>query len=173
MAQSIDYQYAVGILSLRDGQSLLVLDDDRSPVLIATWFGPATLKNVERFYAWVVERQERAKAAGAKLALINDALDAERPGPDVRQGLAKLPVDAEVMLAAPVVLTSSLVRGALTAVGWLLGDKMRGVTTWATMDEALQAARQAFVERGLRVDAAVFTGYTRPTMATALRAAGG
>lgn len=161
----------MGVQSSRDGDSVLVLDDDRLPILIASWTGTATLKNVNRFYDWVEERVARAKATGGKLALINDALEAERPGAEVRQAFASRQIDAEVVISSPVVITSALVRGAMTAVGWLLGDRMKGVTSFATMGEALQSARRAFEDRGLKVDPSLFATYTRPTVSTS-RASG-
>jgi hypothetical protein len=154
---------------LKDGESTVFLDDDHLPILVVTWFGPATVTNVKRFYAWGTERVAKASAAGNLLVMINDALDAGRPGPEARDAFARHQLATEVMIAAPVVITNPLVRGAMTAVGWLLGDRMKGVTPCATIEEAFDVAIKALAQRGVKIDKGALAGYRRPALANAPR----
>jgi len=162
----------MSIEELRDGESLIIADDDRAPILVTTWFGAATLKNVDRFFAWAEARAALAKKSGSCLVLICDALNAERPGPEVRQAFTRMQLDSEVVIASPVVLTNPLVRGAMTAIGWIMGDRMKGVTSWSTIEEAVDAARKALAARGVRVDPHAFDGYLRPRRTGSGRATG-
>ena len=148
----------------RDRTSTIVLDDARAPVLVATWSGTATVRNVERFYAWARDQASLARKSGALLVMVSDAIDAGRPGADVRQAFATEQMESDIIIASPTVITNPLVRGALTAVGWLLGDRMKGVTAWSTLDEAFAEARRALAERGVSVDPTVFAEYARPTI---------
>lgn len=156
---------------IRDGESAVVVDDDHLNVLVITWVGPATVRNVERFYEWARPRVAKAQAAGRFLVLINDALDAERPGPEVRAAFARHNFEGDVVLASPVVLTSALVRGAMTAIGWMMGDRMKGVSAYGTLEEAFEAARTVLAERGVKIDKDAFAGYRRPLIAK-VRASG-
>jgi len=160
------------IEQFRDGDSLIVADDDRAPILVTTWVGPASLKNVDSFFAWFQRRITEASKNGTFIVLLCDALDAERPGPEVRQALSRLQIDDKALIASPVVLTSPLVRGAMTAIGWVMGDRMKHVSTWATVEEAIAAAQNALAARGVRVDKRAFDGYRRPKLGGSGRATG-
>lgn len=156
----------------RDGASAVVVDDDHPNVLVITWVGSATVKTVERFYDWAKVRVAKAQAAKRFLVMINDALDAERPGPEVRAAFARHDLEGDVVLASPVVLDSALVRGAMTAIGWMMGDRMKGVSAHATLEDAFEAARVVLGKRGVKIDKDAFVGYRRPLIAK-VRASGG
>jgi hypothetical protein len=158
---------------IRDADSTVVLDDDRLPILVVTWVGPATVKNVERFYAWAGERVKKATATGQLLVMVNDALDAERPAPEARAAFTKHQFPTKVLILSPVVLTNPLVRGAMTAISWVLGDRMKGVTSCSTIEEAFESSFEALAQRGVAIDRAAFAGYRRPPATRAKRAADG
>ncbi|MFV8756150.1 hypothetical protein ACNOYE_36840 [Nannocystaceae bacterium ST9] len=146
-----------------DGGAELVLDDRLSPILIATWFGSATPRTVDAFHAWVDERIADARSRGDRLTLVNDSIDADRPAPEARRKFTEHELDASVLVASPVVLTNPLVRGAMTAIGWVLGDKMKGVHSSATLPEAFEHARNALREVGARPPPpSRLNGYQRP-----------
>lgn len=157
---------------IRDGDSTVFLDDDHLPILIVTWVGAATVANIKRFYAWGSERAATASADGKLLVMINDALDAGRPGPEARNAFAKHQMASDVVIASPVVITNPLVRGAMTAVGWLLGDRMKGVISCATLQEAFDASFKALAQHGVTVDQTAFARYRRPAVSKAPRASG-
>jgi hypothetical protein len=59
------------------------------PVLVATWFGVASVGVVERYVAWLDRMGQRAEAEGTRLVLVGDTTRLEdRPGPDVRAAMA-------------------------------------------------------------------------------------
>jgi hypothetical protein len=86
--------------------------------------------------------------------------------------LARQSLETDIVVASPVVITNALVRGAMTAIGWMMGDRMKGVTAHATLDEAFELARKALAERGVSIDKDAFANYRRP-VASKIRAAGG
>ncbi|MBL8741770.1 MAG: hypothetical protein JNK04_11770 [Myxococcales bacterium] len=149
---------------LRDGECVVFLNDDHPNVLIVTWTGAATLQSVERFYAWCRTHIAEAEAAGRKLVLVNDAIDAERPEAAVREAFARHHLTSNTVVAAPVVLTSALVRGAMTAVGWIMGDRMKGVSACATMQEAFELARASLAECNVLLDMSALADYRRPSV---------
>ena len=161
----------MGIEVLRDGESAIVVDDDHLNILIVTWVGTATVRNVERFHLWSKAHVAKANAARRYLVMINDALDAQRPGPEVRAALARYELEGDVVVASPVVITNALVRGAMTAIGWMMGDRMKGVTAHATLEEAFEKARTALAERGVKIDKDAFANYRRPAVSK-IRASG-
>lgn len=150
-----------------DGAAEVLLDDGLAPILIVTWWGAATPRTIDGFHAWVDRHVAAAAASGTKLALVNDSTDAERPSPDARRRYIEHDVDPTILIAAPTVVTNPLVRGAMTAVGWVMGERMKAVTSHATMIEALEQARATLLAAGVRVPASArFDGYTRASRAT-------
>lgn len=120
-----------------DGASEVLLDDRLTPILIATWWGGATERTIDGFHAWVDQHIALARASGTKLALVNDSSEAERPSPAARRRFIERPLDGTILIALPTLVTSPLVRGAMTAVGWVMGERMKPVTSHATLIEAL------------------------------------
>ena len=146
-----------------DDDAELVLDDRLSPILIATWFGSATAQTVQAFEVWLDERIAEARARGERLTLINDSIDADRPKPEARRRFTEHEFDSEVLIALPAVITNPLVRGAITAIGWVLGDKMKAVSSWASLPEAFEFARGALRDAGARPPPpSRIQGYVRP-----------
>jgi len=59
------------------------------PVLVATWFGTATVEAIERYAAWLDGMAVRASAEGTKVVILGDTTSLEdRPGPEVRTAMA-------------------------------------------------------------------------------------
>ncbi len=146
-----------------DDGAEMVLDDRLAPILIATWFGTATGKTIDGFRDWVEAQIVAAQARNEVLALINDSLDADRPSPAARTKFSALTFDPTVVIALPTVITNPMVRGVMTAVGWVIGERMKAVTTWATLPEAFESARTALREAGARPPPpSRINGYQRP-----------
>lgn len=147
-----------------DGDAEVVLDDSLSPILIATWFGSPTAKTIDAFHAWADERIADARSRGEHLVLINDSTDSGRPDADARRKFTAHDFDTNVLIAVPTVITNPLIRGAMTAVGWMIGEKMKRVTTWRTMPDAFDHARTALREAGSHPPPpARINAYSRPT----------
>jgi hypothetical protein len=135
--------YLGGMLHLVDGKSELYLDDALPPILIITWIGPATLDLVDRFTRWADEQVATAKRSKRPLIMVHDATAADRPGAEVRRAFAEQRVDPTVSTRTIVVLTNPLVRGAMTAIGWLVGESFDVVSTKTMADALTQAAAYA------------------------------
>lgn len=149
-----------------DGASEVLLDDRLTPILIATWWGGATERTIDGFHAWVDQHIALARASGTKLALVNDSSEAERPSPAARRRFIERPLDGTILIALPTLVTSPLVRGAMTAVGWVMGERMKPVTSHATLIEALEHARAALLDAGMRAPTrARLEAYARPCRA--------
>ncbi|WP_146157697.1 hypothetical protein [Enhygromyxa salina] len=122
-----------------DGSSEIILDARLRPLLVATWVGPATLDLIAAFQAWIDAEIARAKPRAARLMLINDGSAAGRPPADVRRAFSEQRVDEQILVRTYAVIDNPLVRGAMTAIGWLIGDRF-SVTSCKTMAEALATA---------------------------------
>jgi hypothetical protein len=144
----------------------IVCDSRHWPIVIATWIGSNDVSAVRNFFAWNDEVLERARS-GSGYLLITDADDAARPPPEVRRVVATLTDqmagDASALnLGNYVVLTSALVRGALTAMQWISRDK------WATtqisgMPEAIARAFEDLARAGLQAPSTLDPStYRRP-----------
>jgi hypothetical protein len=132
----------------------LALDDRTFPVVFATWIGHSDESLIRAFYAWNDEQLKRVTREKCAFALITDAILAERPEAPVRSLIADLTREMQRTHAVAetyrtgsiVVLESALVRGALTAVGWLMGGMQ---TEYApACAEAIQRIEARFRERG-------------------------
>jgi hypothetical protein len=107
----------------------VMVDDTYFPVVVSTWFGAATEPAVRAYFAWLHRVLGRAQA-GRVPALVNitDAGPAGNPSPDVRRLIAELTVGWEkagadqLHVTSYVVVESAVIRGVLTALGWLHGD---------------------------------------------------
>lgn len=126
-----------------DGESELFLDDALAPILVATWVGPATLALVAKFHRWTEEQTAVAKREAKPVIMVNDGTAAGRPSADVRRAFAEHEFDPEVEFRSFVVVVNPLVRGAVTAIGWLVGDSFDVVICKTVADALEQAAGYA------------------------------
>lgn len=140
--------YLGDMIHIVDGESELFLDDALSPFSIATWVGPATLQLIAKFHSWAEQQVAAAKREGKPVIMVNDGTAAGRPPADVRRAFAELRLDPEVPIKSFVVVTNPLVRGAMTAIGWLIGDGF-DVINCKTMSEALERAADLAGHLGL------------------------
>lgn len=136
---------------LESGSSIIYLDDRFFPVVISTWVGTANLENCEAFAAWHTEQLERAIAAGLHMVSISDSARAERPPPVVRRFFAdwtaKWDEEAGDRVTSIAVITNPLLRGAMTAIGWIRPEVQRVVTV-PDVREALARAIEILEEHG-------------------------
>ncbi|MEZ4340370.1 MAG: hypothetical protein R3B82_27435 [Sandaracinaceae bacterium] len=142
--------------SKRFGSATVTFDDRFVPIIVVVWEGQTTLEAAK----WGMEQQQRVMSEltrrRERFILVSDASGAHRPSPEVRRFFATASEEQPVelrrhALSSYVVLSSGLMRGVMTAVGWL-SEAARSVRSVATLREAL--------ERSLEdLDAA---GVTRP-----------
>lgn len=135
----------------RDGH--IVCDARHWPVVIATWVGNADLDSVRKFFDWNHEVIDKARGEKGYV-IITDADRASRPPPDVRRLVAQLtdamPADSTALnVGNYIVITSALVRGALTAMQWISRDRWATVQV-ASMAEAISRAFLDLDQAGIR-----------------------
>jgi hypothetical protein len=108
-----------------DGDSEFVIDSTHMPLLITTWFGSPTLGLVQAYSEWFARFVERNRASGTKFVILDDAIRAGRPAPPVRGLLAKIQCPSDVVVDRIVVVDTAAIRGAITALSWILGNPIK------------------------------------------------
>jgi hypothetical protein len=146
----------------------VALDDRTYPVVFATWIGSADATTLRGFFDWNTEILRRATREKRVFSMITDATRANRPDAAARAMIAELTKDMQVKHAdsdayrvvGPVVVDNPLVRGALTAVGWIMGTNFE--TEYAdSCASAITIVQKRFVARGAPWPAELTpTGYT-------------
>lgn len=137
------------------GVGAVALDDRHYPVVLATWEGPASATTLGAFFDWNDDVLRRAIAEKRHFSLITDAARAARPDAAARAIIAERTQRMQRERAAadpyrivgPVVLEDPLVRGALTAVGWIMGTSLETEYA-ASCEEAIALVRGRFAAKG-------------------------
>jgi hypothetical protein len=136
------------------GASALALDDRTFPVVFATWIGAPDTTLIRAFFAWNDAVLARVAQEHTVFVLISDGTAAARPDAagrlliaDLTREMAKSHSAVEPLRAASlVVLDNPLVRGAMTAIGWLMGGMHNDYA--ASCAAAITFARERFEARG-------------------------
>lgn len=135
----------------------VALDDRTYPVVFATWVGAADEKTLRAFFAWNDEILRRATREQRVFSMITDATRAGRPDAAARALIAELTKKMQqdhvaadpYRVVGPVVVDNPLVRGALTAVGWIMGTNLE--TEYAeSCEAAIRTVQARFETRGAR-----------------------
>jgi len=153
-----------GMLVMIDGATSIVIDERTKPVIVTSWFGEATERIIDEYFDWSSSRLARARAARERLVLLNDTFAIERPTPMVRKRLAErtkaqsVEDQRAVVLGSVVVIESALVRGAVTALGWILPSLSESQFV-ASIDEAIDRSLAILAKEGLPPPA----GFSRAT----------
>ncbi len=138
-----------------DAAGSLVFDERYYPVLVATWQGSATAGAIEHYFLHNDRNLRIAIASGQHFAMINDAAKAARPDAQARALIAKYTQRMKDELGAAdalraanfVVVTNALVRGALTAIGWIVGGMDHEYAS--SVEDALERSRALLAARGV------------------------
>ena len=90
------------------------------------------------------EELDALAAKGQKLISISDATQAERPSPEVRKYWAEslaetTPERDAATLATYVVINSAVMRGVMTAIGWL-SERARAIKSVSSLSDAIRDA---------------------------------
>ena len=126
------------------GNASVIIDDRYLPVLISVWIGQADMENARWYNAENRRVMQELVDRGQPYVMISDAAAAERPTPAVRKYFAELADDnvegSEVLsLANYVVITSAVMRGALTAIGWI-SERAARINSVGSLQEAIERA---------------------------------
>jgi hypothetical protein len=110
---------------IRDGASSVVIDVRPWPVVIATWFGEPTEDLVRKYFAEHATLLDRARRKEQRIVLVTDTFATQRPSAKARKLIADLtsaqPDDiSKLTLGSFIVIESVLIRGAVTALRWIL-----------------------------------------------------
>lgn len=143
-----------GTIVMVDGVTSIVIDERMKPVLITTWFGEATVKIIDEYFDWNDARMARARATGERLVIMSDTHLIDRPTPMVRKRIAERtkassPDYAKATIGSVIVIENALVRGAVTALGWILPSLSESRFV-ASIDEGVDYCQTLLEKEGLR-----------------------
>ena len=104
--------------------------------------------------AFNLATRQRALAEGARYFVLIDARDVTLAPAAVRQRLANMekslpPELAGTRVASAVMLSSAVIRGAITAMGWISPALLDGLTAVADFDDGIGALRRAAEAAGV------------------------
>ena len=138
---------------IRGERCHVVLDVQHFPLLFTKFVGDVTVEMFAEYFDWVVQINQRAQAEGTKIVTVTDGTQGSRPSADARAYIAAKQdeiVDAygHLSLASYVALDSALVRGALTAIGWV-AKRGLAVTPVRSIAEGVERALADFDAAGV------------------------
>jgi hypothetical protein len=133
----------------QNSKGAVVIDDRYAPLIVASFMGETDLE----LGRWFVEANRKLllqhAASGRRMLSICDATLATKPTPEMRRfwadfSNASTQTMKDATLATFIVVNSPLLRGAITAIGWL-SPALRDLESFSTIDEAVRdgAARLA------------------------------
>lgn len=153
----------------KSDRGAVVVDLRHHPIVITTWFGKATPNTVEGFFRVSIDAYRAAIARAIPHVLITDTEESDMPDAAVRAQIAELTKAQNEALAPSaalnygsyVVISNPIIRGALTAIGWLTGG-MDNVNV-STCAEAITRAKADYEAKGGKWPVTLTAeGYTRP-----------
>ena len=151
--------------------SELFVDDTHAPLMIATWIGEPTLPLVEAYQQWLVEQVGRAQSGNYRLVLMSDSTLTELPSGAARKALSEDRTQSDDVVIKPVVvITSSVIRGALTAIKWLVGERFGDVEVRDSTSEGIARCLEVLDQHGIERPNLSPTSYVFPTASASLRA---
>jgi hypothetical protein len=133
-------------------QGTIVVDDRYAPLIVSTFLGEVDLSQglwYERIVLGVITREA---TGGRRVVSVHDASRATRTTAEMRQFWADMSArNAATMesrtLANLVVVTNPLMRGVITAVGWM-NPKVASLKIFPTLDAATTDALRLLREAG-------------------------
>src|SRR6478735_439613 len=158
----------------KNAKGAVVIDDRYSPLVIATFMGETDLE-LGRWFADLNKKIVLQHAAsGRRMVSICDATLATKPTPDMRRFWAEFSNSTtqtikDATLATFLVMTSPLLRGAITAIGWL-SPALRELESFSTLDEAVREAKVRLAHAGTPI-AQLVGSYELPELGVKARSA--
>lgn len=131
------------------------MDDRYSPLLLTHFRGELDIPMGEWFEATAHRFVRREAARGRKVVHINDASGTTRTSPEMRKFWAdatkRAPaVVVENTLANVLVLTNPMMRGVITAVGWL-NPEVAALKVYSSRDQAIEGSLKLLEAAGTQV----------------------
>jgi len=149
-----------------DATSAMIGDDSVPSLLIITVFGSPSEAVLRAYFAWSNKVVAAWRIKGMRYVALLDATDGQRPAARVRSVVSEL-VDEirtrnpDVEVATVLVTESALVRGALTAIGWLSRSSWRPQPV-RTCADGLRLAKQILIDVGIEPPTLDPDSYRRP-----------
>jgi len=144
----------------------VVIDDRFAPLLVSTFVGEVDLPLGQWYEETSYRLILREAARGRRVVNIHDASRSTKASPEMRKFWADMKkrtppgVDTAV-LANVIVITSAVMRGVITAVGWM-NPEVAALKTFPSLDAALTDALRTLAQAGTPVSLPA-GGYQVPT----------
>lgn len=143
----------------------VVIDDRYAPLIVSTFIGVVELPLGQWFEQENARLIQREHARGHRVIHVHDTTYIERTPPEMRKFWAEMSARNETMwelcvIETPLVVSNALMRGVLTAVGWL-NPKVAKLPTYSTIDQAIVASVVKLEAAGMRVQVP-FKNYVLP-----------
>lgn len=159
-----------GIAIVREGTASVVLDSRAWPVVITTWFGTPTEGLVDRYFDQHATILERGRKNSERIVLISDTFATERPTATARKRIADrtsahADVAQSITLQSFIVIESALIRGAVTALSWVMPSMEENEVVGSietAIDRALAALDAAGIARPTGLRARTYHRPARP-----------
>ncbi|HXS16608.1 MAG TPA: hypothetical protein VN764_05450 [Polyangiaceae bacterium] len=134
----------------------IVIDDRYSPLIVSTFIGVVDLPLGQWFEQENVRMVQREHARGRRIIHVHDTSNIEKTPPEMRKFWAEMSSRNETMLElcvieTPLVITSTLMRGVMTAVGWL-NPKVAKLNAYSTVEQAIRACVVRLAGEGIKLD---------------------
>jgi hypothetical protein len=141
------------VRELKDQGCSALIDERFDPLIVASFYGLITPKLILEFSAWF-RGYLTSLRPGTKFVMVNDPRGVPSHSPVVRkiagEEMKKLRTQMELhSLQNIMIIDNTLLRGALTALSWLTGDRTHCAVK--DMPEAIRTALEALTRAGLPV----------------------
>ncbi len=144
------------MVEVNEGPKGAVIVDDRYlPLLVSTYVGEVEIQQGRWYERVVLEVIGRAASEGRRVASVHDTSRVTRTTAEMRQFWAEMssrnaPTLESRTLANLMVVTSALMRGVLTAVGWM-NPKVASLKLFPSLDAAVTEALRLLRDAGTPV----------------------
>lgn len=137
-----------GVTRMVDGDVEVIIDRRHDPVIVTTWMAAGTIGIAEQYVPWMQALIAEGREHGKRFVMISDARSPDRPDPVARRRFAEVENPPDVILASIVVVRSAAVRGALTAIRWMMRNAI-DFECVADLAGGFELGRQRLREHGL------------------------
>jgi hypothetical protein len=143
----------------------VVVDDRYAPLVVTTFIGQVELAQGAWFERTIRTLIHEQYALGNRIVNIHDATQSSRTTAEMRKFWAEMSSRNEQLLDAktlsnPIVVGSAMLRGAITAVGWL-NPRVAKLEVFSTLGDAIAASVTLLKRSGSTIQLAL-GGYQLP-----------
>jgi hypothetical protein len=133
----------------------IIVDDRYAPLVVTTYVGQIGLNQGLWYEASMRELVQVEYTKGHRIVNIHDARRSARATPEMRRFWADFGSRNEVLLDAktlsnPIVVSSAVLRGAITAVGWL-NPRVAKLEVFSSLDEAISSSVALLLRTGASI----------------------